>query len=221
MATPSTVPQAPAAADVDAQQTRLSVFANLFKGYMGVMPIVTAALAPLLTAMNVLPMYEPERKPLATMAGVLGFLLLGWLFYVRRTIALGSIRPGYRTFFNFTPLVLIALSVAGYVQYTRLLNASVSAVQQQNAAERLTRSAVLKTWTEDHDAPDLVELQILYLGMFLGAEAAFVMMAMREYANDVRGVSEYQWMFGKQDGSDPGLPAQPVAGVAVSALKPS
>jgi hypothetical protein len=31
------------------------------------------------------------------------------------------------------------------------------------------------------------------------------MMAMREYANDVRQISEYEWMFGPQDGSDPAL----------------
>jgi len=28
------------------QENRLSVFANVFKGYMGIMPIVTATLAP-------------------------------------------------------------------------------------------------------------------------------------------------------------------------------
>jgi hypothetical protein len=39
--------------------------------------------------------------------------------------------------------------------------------------------------------------------MFLFAEATFVMMALREYANDVRRISEYDWMFGPQDGSRP------------------
>src|ERR1700723_3544787 len=89
------------------QKTRLEIFVNVFKSYMGVMPMVTAALAPLLTALNVLPMYTPQRKALATMAGVLGFLLLAWLFYVRRTIALGSVTRGYRVLFNLCPLVLI------------------------------------------------------------------------------------------------------------------
>ena len=37
--------------------------------------------------------------------------------------------------------------------------------------------------------------------MFLCAEAAFVMMALREYANNVRKVSEEVWMYGQQDGS--------------------
>lgn len=195
-------------ADSSTQNTRLRIFASLFKSYMGIMPIVTAALAPLLTAMNVLPMYETERKPLATMAGVLGFLLLAWLFYVRRTIALGSIRRYYRTFFNLMPLLLIAASIISYVAYTQSLSASVSEVLRDHPAEHLQRTTVLELWTKENDAPHTLELQLLYLAMFLSAEAAFVLMAMREYANDVRGIAEYDWMYGPQDGSDPRLSKQ-------------
>jgi hypothetical protein len=191
------------------QENRLQVFANVFKGYMGAMPLVTAALAPLLTALNVIPTFDPQRKPLATMAGVLGFLLLAWLFYMRRTIALGSIKHGYRWFFNLAPLVLIAGSVICYVVYASALDDSIAEMLKENAG--LTRTLALGKWTLDHPAPHSVLLQLLYLGMFLWAEAAFVMMAMREYANDVRHISEYEWMFGPQDGSDPGvdLPALP------------
>jgi hypothetical protein len=185
----------------ESQENRLQVFANVFKGYMGVMPLVTAALAPLLTAMNVIPTFDPERKPLATMAGVLGFLLLAWLFYMRRTLALGSITHGYRWFFNLVPLTLIATSVICYVFYSSTLDDSLAEIAKGNAG--VSRTQALGNWTLDHPAPHSVPLQLLYLGMFLSAEAAFVMMAMREYANDVRHVSEYEWMFGAQDGSDP------------------
>jgi hypothetical protein len=183
----------------DQQNARLQVFANVFKSYMGVMPLVTAALAPLLTAMNVLPIYEPQRKALATMAGMLGFLLLAWLFYVRRTIALGSITRGYRSIFNFLPLLLILASIGCYVMYANTLDASVSTIQHDNPTQ--TRNQVLETWTANHAAPHMLELQLLYLSMFLAAEAAFVMMAMREYAIDVRGITEREWMYGAQDGS--------------------
>jgi len=194
------------------QENRLAVFANLFKGYVGVMPMVTAALAPLLTAMNVIPTFDPQRKPLATMAGVLGFLLLAWLFYMRRTIALGSIRHGYRWFFNLVPLALIAASVVSYVVYASTLDDSLAEILKVNAG--VSRAQAMGSWTLDHSAPHSVLLQLMYLSMFLSAEAAFVMMAMREYANDVRHISEYEWMFGSQDGSDPKvdgliLPAAP------------
>ncbi len=202
MATPAEVPAA-GSDEADSQQTRLKLFANVFKSYMGVMPMVTAALAPLLTALNVLPMYAPQRKALATMAGVMGFLLLAWLFYVRRTIALGSIRHVYRTIFNVVPLLLILGSLGCYVAYAHTLEASLNKILESNPT--LKRSDALGSWTVEHPAPEMVELQLLYLGMFLLAEAAFVMMALREYANDVRGASEYEWMFGVQDGSVPRL----------------
>jgi hypothetical protein len=200
-------PGSTAAVEGDQQKTRLQVFANVFKSYMGVMPIVTAALAPLLTAMNVLPIYEPQRKALATMAGMLGFLLLAWLFYVRRTIALGSITRGYRSIFNFLPLALILGSIGCYVAYASTLDASVSSIQHDNPTQ--TRSQVLETWTANHAAPHMLKLQLLYLSMFLAAEAAFVMMAMREYAIDVRGITEREWMYGEQDGSEPKLDETP------------
>ncbi len=189
------------------QENRLQVFANVFKGYMGIMPLVTAALAPLLTAMNVIPTYDPQRKPLATMAGILGFLLLAWLFYVRRTIALGSITHGYRWIFNLIPLLLIFSSIGCYVEYAHTLDLSLAELLRGNVG--LTRVQALGNWTLEHPAPSSVQLQLLYLGMFLCAEAAFVMMAMREYANDVRRISEYEWMFGDQDGSAARVPLAP------------
>lgn len=183
----------------ESQENRLLTFANVFKGYMGVMPIVTAALAPVLTALNVIPVYESQRKPLAAMAGILGFLLLAWVFYVRRTIALGSIKPGYRTFFNLCPLILVLASVFCYVSYTNTLDTSLSQISQANSG--VTRVIALGTWSESNGVPASLRLQLLYLGMFLFAEAAFVLMALREYSIDVLHISEYDWMFGSQEGS--------------------
>jgi hypothetical protein len=183
----------------ESQENRLLTFANVFKGYMGVMPIVTAALAPVLTALDVIPVYESQRKPLAAVAGILGFLLLAWVFYVRRTIALGSIKPGYRTFFNLCPLVLVLASVFCYVSYTNTLDTSLTQISQANS--RVTRVLALGTWSESNAVPASLRLQLLYLGMFLFAEAAFVLMALREYSIDVLHISEYDWMFGSQEGS--------------------
>jgi hypothetical protein len=210
--------RAPMATAQKSQENRFLAFANLFKGYMGVMPIVTAALAPLLTAMNVVPTYASQRKPLATVAGVLGFLLVAWLFYVRRTIALGSIKRRIRVFFNLCPIVLILGAIICYVAYSNTLDTSV----KEAAQPPVTRSQALGEWSKEHDVPNSVQLQLLYLGMFLFCEASFVMMALREYANDVRGISEYEWMFGAQDGSPVTAPAPPSGAVlpVVSEMQP-
>ncbi|MFZ1012297.1 MAG: hypothetical protein WAN28_03075, partial [Terracidiphilus sp.] len=156
--------------------------------------------------LNVLPTYESQRKPLATMAGVLGFLLLAWIFYVRRTIALGSITHGFRSVFNLLPLVLISGSVGCYIAYANTLETSLGILSRMNPA--VTRAQALGTASQDMVIPASVELQLLYLGMFLCAEGAFVMMALRDYCNDVRHISEYDWMFGSQDGSASVLPAK-------------
>lgn len=190
--------------DYESQQNRLRAFANVFKGYMGVMPIVTAALAPILTAINVIPTYESQRKPLATMAAFLGFLLLAWLFYVRRTLALGSVTKGYRVFMNLCPLLLVIGSIFCYVSYNNTLDSSVDNTVQNLKKENtniVKRSMVLGDWSRENPIPNSVSLQFLYLGMFLLAEAAFVMMAIREYAIDVLQISERDWMFGRQGGT--------------------
>jgi len=191
-------------------QNRLRVFADAFKGYMGVMPIVAAALAPLLTFLKAIPRYESQRGTLATLSGILGFLLLAWLFYVRRTIALGSLIRGFRFLINMIPFLLIVGTVASFIGYFQLLGVSTGTAltladkNQWTYAEKdksvgfKTESDVLKHW-DDRPVPYSASLQLLYLAIFLAAECAFVLMALREYINDTRRVSELEWMFGKQD----------------------
>src|SRR5436190_1833649 len=69
------------------QDNRLRAFAGFFKGYMGIMPLVTAAVAPLLTIMKAVPVFESQKSTLATYSGLLGFLLVAWVFYARRAFA--------------------------------------------------------------------------------------------------------------------------------------
>jgi hypothetical protein len=105
-------------------QNRLQIFANAFKGYMGVMALVTSVLAPLPTSLRAIPTYEGQRTTLAKLTGILGFLLLAWLFYVRRTIALGSMIRGFRFLINMTPFLLIVETVACFIGYFRILGLS-------------------------------------------------------------------------------------------------
>jgi hypothetical protein len=191
-------------------QNRLRVFAGAFKGYMGVMPLVAAALAPLLTFLKAIPTYESQRTTLATLSGVLGFLTLAWLFYVRRTIALGSLVKGFRFLLNIIPFLLIVGTIASFIGYFQILGESTgtalqlavksqwSYVEKDQPSEFKTESDILRHW-DDRPIPHATLLELLYLGIFLSAESAFVMMALREYINDTRSVSELEWMFGKQD----------------------
>jgi hypothetical protein len=183
----------------ESQQNRLNNFASVFKGYMGVMPIVTAALAPVITAMKVINSYEIQRSSLSAMTGIFGFLLLGWIFYIRRTIALGSMKKGYRWIMNLSPIVLIVLSIVCFVGYTHLLDVSLDEARKSTVNQ--TWAQLLKSTGQDSPIPHSVSLILLYLVMFLSAEGAFVMMALREYTIDVLKLSEYDWIFADQQGS--------------------
>jgi hypothetical protein len=59
------------------------------------------------------------------MAGILGFLLLAWLFYVRRTIALAVLLAAIECSSTSAPLVLILCSIACYVGYANSLETSL------------------------------------------------------------------------------------------------
>jgi hypothetical protein len=202
---------------------RLRRFASFFKGYMGVMPVVTAAVAPILTMMKAIPVFESQKTMLATYSGLLGFLLLAWVFYARRSFIRNMIpkpptndfayvEEKFRLFFvNVLPLILIASSVMCFMFYQYTLEAAighaesqVNAVNSQTvAASQIlkigngTRQAYLENWGQLHPIYGAVDLQAFYLGIFLFAELAFVLMALREYGYGVLNISEEEVLRGK------------------------
>jgi len=117
---------------------------------------------------------------------------------------------GFRFLINTIPFLLIVGTVGSFIGYFQILRLSTdSAIAQANknqwtyaekdkASEFKTGSEVLRHW-DDRPIPYSASMQLLYLAIFLSAECAFVLMALREYINDARHVSELEWMFGKQD----------------------
>ena len=200
-------------------------FATFLRGYMGVMPIVTAAFAPLITLAHVIPIYQQQAKSLACMSGLLGFLCVAWVFYARHSFAavlfksvLDRQRPpklggllGLQVQINMVilPLVLIVLSVLCYFKYSIQLEGSITDAQGQQMARnlRLTppvdypmllrnaptenivkREAILAQ--QDYPIEGSYWLSIYYLGIFLCAELAFVIMATREYLQSLLHFSD-------------------------------
>ena len=227
-------------------------FATFLRGYMGVMPIITAAFAPVLTLSHAIPIYSQQAKSLATMSGLLGFLTVAWVFYARHAFAVGLFRgtleklplftdqsapdedSAFRVtkkVFSFmgsallllTPLLLIVLSVVCYFRYNSRLEDSVTITQGQQIGREYektggtvtagaktdddyrllvgrtpsnyvpTRSAVLQE--VNFEIPHGDWLAIYYLGIFLCAELAFVIMATREYLQSLLHISDRQIVF--------------------------
>jgi hypothetical protein len=59
------------------------------------------------------------------------------------------------------------------------------------------RQYVLRS-TKVDDIPSFARLSVLYIGIFLCAEVAFVLMALKEYAKEAMGLSERDLMLGSQ-----------------------
>lgn len=160
-------------------QNGLRVFANAFKGYMGLMPVIMAALAPLLTFLKAIPTYDSQRTTLATLSGVLGFWLLAWLFYIRRTIALGSFVRGFPIPHKHHPALADVGTVDSFIGYFQVLSTGKALeladkehwkyVEKDKESDFKTGSDVLKHW-DDRPIPDSVLLELFYLAIFLSAE---------------------------------------------------
>ena len=47
---------------------------------MSVMPLITAALAPVLTLAKAIPVFDRQKTSLATFPGLFGFLMVAWVY---------------------------------------------------------------------------------------------------------------------------------------------
>jgi hypothetical protein len=224
--------------DEGRNETGFRGFAKFLRGYMGVMPLVTAAFAPLLTLAHAIPLYAQQRTSLACISGLLGFLAVAWVFYARHSLAAAlfydeipqimvplinsrTLRVVRSTMLMFTPLALILLSVLCFFRYNMDLEHSVAMAQGREVyrasgatspppdfaayalniphAQLPSRAAILAQL--DYPIDLSYWLEFYYLGIFLCAELAFVMMATREYLQGVLGLSDLQIIW-RQQGSD-------------------
>ncbi len=176
---------------------RLHGFALYFKRYMGVSAVVSAAIPAPIAAFRLIPAYSAQASFLAVYASLFAFLILAFVFYSRHWIArLMFFQTGpdlYRTraVAAWFPLLLILSSMGSIFLYHAQLNASIRDAANVLASVGITQSAaqILKT-TDASDIPRATILIVLYLGIFLFAVAAFVLMALREYLQDLLGVTD-------------------------------
>lgn len=126
-----------------------------------------------------------------------------------RTSARRSIRERmWRRFIVVLPLLFIAASLVSIFQYNDVLVLNVREIAQRPAfaAQRPEFKSILEK-TDLNEIQYSSRLMILYLAIFLTAEAAFVMMAIKEYLQDIIGLSEMELMRGYRDPKAPEQPA--------------
>ncbi len=167
---------------------RLANFANFFKGYMSLSTIVAAAIPIPIGRWKLIPIYSGQRGFLTVYASLFCFLILAFIFSIRHRLA--GLMFSHRRLSGIlaaTPFVFILLTLGCVVAYHALMQQSIGQLRElglrQSTGELLEK-------VDATEIPDAVALAACYLGIFIFAEAAFVLMAIREYLQDLLQLEE-------------------------------
>ncbi|HVV44495.1 MAG TPA: hypothetical protein VHC72_04795 [Bryobacteraceae bacterium] len=178
---------------------RIEGFAQFFKRYISVSSVVTASLPIPIAAAKLIPVYDVQQKFLGTYTSLFCFLLLAFVFYSRHNIArwmfgrqLNAGTSWLGGFFSILPLLLIIGSACLVFEYHSQLEASITEVQSSILLKGMPSDSASKILAETDmlDVSRSTTLAAMYIGMFLSAELAFILMALREYLQDLLHLSE-------------------------------
>jgi hypothetical protein len=114
---------------------------------------------------------------------------------IRRAERREWLRNMWRKFIVVLPLLFIVASLVSAFQYNDVLNLNVQDIASRSvsagAAVPETRDfKYILEHTALNDIKYSSRLMILYIAIFLLAEAAFIMMAIKEYLQDLVGLTE-------------------------------
>jgi hypothetical protein len=186
--------------------TRLAVFANFFKGYMSVSTVVAASIPIPVTNWKLIPIYAQQRGFLTVYSSLFCFLLLAFVFSIRHRLARPMfLRSRWGAFVSALPAVCIVGTLASIVTYHALIQQSIAQIQDLGFSGVSTEK--LLEQIDSTQIPYAVELAACYLGIFIFAEMAFVLMAIREYLQDVLELDEVRLLRG--NGAAPEAAADP------------
>lgn len=179
------------------EPTRVKTFARFFKNYMSISAVVAAALPIPVTSFKLIPTYTAQTSILSTYTSLFCFLLLAFIFYSRHALGRAMfpsshrVRRQYRfraAAVGLAPALLITMSLLCIFFYHVSLGNSVSTVRRPEVFSLETVMEKTPLWA----IPNGEWLILIYLGIFVFAEAAFIMMALREYLQDLLKISEIE-----------------------------
>ena len=173
---------------------RIQVFANFFKSYMSVSTIVAASVPIPVATWKLIPIYAQQRGFLTVYASLFCFLLLAFVFSIRHRLAPRMFSRGWQgSFIAALPSLFMILTLGCILAYHWALQHSVWQLRLRGVTA--TTSDVLNK-LDLTEIPEALTLAASYLGIFVFAEAAFVLMAMREYLQDVLHFDERELLRG-------------------------
>jgi MFS family permease len=177
---------------------RIQQFGRFFTGYMGTAALVTAALPIPVKSLHLIPAFASQEKFMNTYTSMCCFLAFAYVFYSRHTLARWMFGRrgehfGVRLWVSVLPIFFICCSIGCAIAYHYELGAALDALA---AAGARLPSAVLLSRIDAREIPGSGRLIVAYLGMFMFAESAFVLMAIREYLQDALKLEERELIFG-------------------------
>lgn len=190
---------------------RVARFANYFKTYMGLSTVATAALPIPLTVFNIIPMFEVHRRVFSAYTSMFCFLLLAYVFYMRHPLA--RLLFGRKRLSHLLPLIGVIGAILFFATYHVLLDDSITSVKARYEYSNNgppSTDQILKEWPTDR-IPNGLLLIGAYVAAFVFAEFAFVIMATREYMQDVLNIGEIE-LYASHDvrpGSSPSVVTPP------------
>jgi len=176
------------------RSSRIRGFANFFKSYMSVSAVVAASIPIPVASLKLIPVYAQQRGFLTVYASLFCFLLLAFVFSIRHRLAPRMFSGGVAgSLLAALPFVFMVSTMASILAYHAVLQQSV--LQLRSLGLRATTDDLLNKM-DSTEIPYGLELAACYLGIFLFAEGAFVLMAIREYLQDVLHLDERELLRG-------------------------
>ena len=176
------------------KSSRIRAFATFFKGYMSVATIAAAAIPIPVASLKMIPVFAQQRGYLTVYASLFSFLVLAFVFSMRHRLAPRMFTRGAASMvLAALPFVFIVLTLGCILAYHATLFQSVAELRS------LGIHATTNELLEKMDATEIPHALVLaasYLGIFVFAEAAFVLMAIREYLQDVLHLDERKLLHG-------------------------
>jgi hypothetical protein len=167
---------------------RIETFANFFKSYTNVSTVVAAAAPVPVATLKLIPLYSQQKGFLTVCASLLCFLVLAFVFFIRHSLAKAMFSTGRQAFVIKTLTLLFIGSTLGCLfGYQATLRESL---QQLRDIGAIGSTSGLLEQTDYAEIPRSLALGAYYLGIFVFAEAALVVMALREYLQDVLRLDE-------------------------------
>jgi len=174
------------------EPARFKQFIAYFKKYLALGSVGCGVLPAPLSYFQVIPTFQAQYKFLAGYVTVFCFLALGFIFYSRHAIARwifqGARNQSWKAkvLVAWLPLILIGASLVCLSTYHLLLQVSVSSAISDFCLKGVNLNDQLAlSRTPFEEIRFAIPLMVSYLGVFLAAETAFAIMAIREYMQDI------------------------------------